>query len=81
MRLDRHRLDETIALDDAEHDHLAGCALAALTLAGPAKRGFVAFDGASEGLAQFLLQGQHGAHDAMKRSIAGRLAGARNNCR
>lgn len=76
MRLDRHRLDETIALDDAEHDHLA-----ALTLAGPAKRGFVAFDGASEGLAQFLLQGQHGAHDAMKRSIAGRLAGARNSCR
>jgi len=54
MHRDRLGLHQTVALDDAEDDHLAGSAPAALALASAAEGCFIAFEAAFERLPKML---------------------------
>ena len=68
------RLHCPVALDEAEDNHFASSAPAALALAMPTECGLVAFDGSDKGFTQLLFVSAAGA-DLTIKSFLGRATG------
>lgn len=64
--LDRKCPDQSVALKQAENDHLAGRAPASFALAMPAKHGLVAFDRPLKRIPAILLKGTAGTNQTVK---------------